>query len=85
MENQNLETALCDLIEAIKGITLGSVTSTVIEGAAKGLICNWNDHNEEKIHVCTELNNWEACNRDNGQYFLAKPYKCQICGCAGGH
>ena len=85
MENEHLETVLCDLIDAIRGITLGSIQSTVIDGAAKELICNWNDHNEEKIDVHTELNNWDNCKRDSGQYFLAKPHNCQICGCAGGH
>ncbi len=82
MENEHLETALCDLIEVIEGIMLGSVTSTVIDGAAKELICNWNGHNpEERIDVNVELNNWELCKRDNGQYFLAKPHiGCHICG-----
>ena len=81
MENQHLEDALCDLIEAIKGITLGSVTSTVIDGAAKELICNWNDHNEEKVDVNIELNNWESCKRDGGQYYLAHTESCcHICG-----
>ena len=91
MKNQHLETALCDLIEAIKGINLGSVTATVIDGAAKELICNWNSHlsdgenDNDWIDVNDELNNWEACKRDNGQYFLCKPHSCEICGCAGGH
>lgn len=84
MENQTLETALCDLIETIKGITLGSVTSTVIDGAVKELINNWNDHNTEKINRIEERNNWENCKRDNGQYFLSRPATGR-CPCGEDH
>ena len=59
MKNENLNTALTDLVIAIRDITLGSVECAVIEGAGKALIFNWNDHNEDKIDVVEELLNWE--------------------------
>ena len=60
MNNKNLETALNDLVKSIKGITLGSIESVVIDSAGLELILNWNDHNEnDPIDVDEELNNWD--------------------------
>ena len=56
--NENLNTAATDLIEAIKGITLGSIEYSVIDGAIDELIYNWNDHNDDKIDEAVEVMNW---------------------------
>lgn len=59
MNNPNLETALADLCDAIRSITLGSVEEVVIDAAARELIANWNDHNrEDPIDEAAELENW---------------------------
>ena len=59
MNNPNLETALSDLCEAIRDVTLGSVEDAVIDAAARELITNWNDHNrEDPIDEAAELANW---------------------------
>lgn len=57
--NDNLHTALSDLTEAIRGITLGSVESVVLREAGIELIRNWNDHNEDQIDEAEELATWE--------------------------
>ncbi len=60
MDNENLNTALNDLIDAIRGVTLGSIETEVIDAAGKELIQNWNDHNpDDHINEFDELNNWE--------------------------
>ena len=56
----NLETALSDLVDAIRGITLGSMESVVINESGISLIRNWNDHNEDKINEAQELKSWET-------------------------
>ncbi len=57
--NSNLQTALSDLVEAIQGVTLGSVEYVVIVDAGKALISNWNDHNpDDPIDEVTELQRW---------------------------
>jgi len=56
----NLETALSDLVDAIRGITLDSVESVVINESGISLIRNWNDHNEDKINEAVELEIWET-------------------------
>ena len=72
MSDQNLETALTDLVDAIRGITLGSVEDVVIDSAAKELIRNWNDHNEEKIDVDGELAFWDECKERSGVRITTK-------------
>lgn len=66
MENANLNTALTDLVEAIRGITLGSVENTVITAAGEELIRNWNDHNPgDEIDEAGEMNAWQQmCKED---------------------
>jgi hypothetical protein len=66
MENANLNTALTDLVDAIRGITLGSVENTVIVAAGEELIRNWNDHNPgDEIDEEVELRNWwNLCQQD---------------------
>lgn len=60
MNNPNLELALGDLCEAIRGITLGSVENVVIKAAGCELIKNWNGHNpDDPIDEAVELANWE--------------------------
>jgi hypothetical protein len=59
MENSELNTALCDLVDAIRSITLGSIESVVIRDAGISMIQSWNDHNEDKIDEGAELANWE--------------------------
>lgn len=58
--NSNLHTALSDLVEAIQGITLGSIESIVIHESGISLIQNWNDHDDDKINESEELNAWET-------------------------
>ena len=58
--NSNLETALSDLAEAIRGITLGSIEDVVLHESGISLIQNWNDHNEDKINEAEELVTWET-------------------------
>lgn len=86
MDNQNLETALCDLVESIKGIALGSIQSVVIDAAAIALICSWNCHNEEEeqIDIQAELNNWNKCKLPNEVYSISKPFGCG-CPCGEDH
>jgi hypothetical protein len=63
MNNENLNTALTDLVDAIRGATLGSVEHVVIEAAGAELIRNWNDHNaHEQIDVEVELKRWSDFN-----------------------
>jgi hypothetical protein len=66
MENANLNTALTDLVDAIRGITLGSVETTVIQAAGEELIRNWNDHNPgDVIDEAGELYAWQQmCKED---------------------
>ncbi|RXK53467.1 hypothetical protein ESB00_17395 [Oleiharenicola lentus] len=45
MNHPNLDTAINDLIAAIRNITLGSVEGAVIEAAGRELILNWKDSN----------------------------------------
>jgi hypothetical protein len=60
MENENLKTALTDLVIAIRGIALGSVGCAVIGAAGESLINNWNDNNsDDLIDERIELSNWE--------------------------
>ena len=60
MENKTLETALNDLVDGIRDITLGSVENDVIDGAAMSLIQSWNDHNKDnQIDTLAELINWQ--------------------------
>jgi hypothetical protein len=58
--NSNLHTALSDLVEAITGITLGSIESVVLQESGITLIQNWNDHHDDKINEAEELNAWET-------------------------
>lgn len=59
MKNSNLNTAIDNLVEAIRGLMLGSVEVVVIDQAGKALITNWNDHNaEDKIEETEELKKW---------------------------
>lgn len=58
--NSNLHAALSDLVEAIHGITLGSIESVVLHKSGVTLIQNWNDHHDEKINEAEELNSWET-------------------------
>lgn len=61
MNNENLETALADLCDAIRAVTLGSIESAVIEAAARELITNWNDHHaDDPIDEAAELANWNG-------------------------
>ena len=60
MININLETALFDLVDGIRGVCLGSVESVVIVAAGRELINNWNDHNnDDPIDTEAELAAWE--------------------------
>jgi hypothetical protein len=62
MDNPNLNTALTDLVDAIRGITLGSIEPHVIRGAGESLINHWNDHindDNDWIDVGDELKNWD--------------------------
>ena len=47
MINENLSTAMMDLVDGIRGVCLGSIEQVVIEAACKELILNWNDHNHD--------------------------------------
>lgn len=68
MENDNLNTALTDLVDAIRGITLGSVENAVITAAGEELIRNWNDHNpDDPINEEIELAHWERLCREDLQ------------------
>jgi len=61
MKNSNLNTAMHDLVEAIRNVTLGSVESVVIDEAGKTLITNWNNHNnEDQIDETEELKEWSV-------------------------
>jgi hypothetical protein len=55
----NLRTTLLELVQAIQGITLGSVEFAVIDMAGEALIQNWNDHNEDKIDEASALLEWK--------------------------
>ena len=80
MENENLETVLCDLVDAIHAATLGSVENNVIEEAGKALIQSWNDHNKDDlINVTDELYNWEH-RHDNEQVSIRRVVRG---GCGG--
>jgi hypothetical protein len=69
MDNIRLDAALTDLVDAIRGACLGSVENAVIDAAAKELINNWNDHNQnDKIDESTELQNWEVDKQSSGQF-----------------
>lgn len=61
MDNANLETVLTDLVDAIRGATLGSVEYVVVEAASRALICSWNDCHEKAdwIDELAELRNLE--------------------------
>jgi hypothetical protein len=60
MVNENLNTALFDLVNGIRGQCLGSVESVVIHEAGKALISNWNDHNsDDPIDEALEMKEWE--------------------------
>ena len=81
----DLSIALLDLIEGIHSATLGSVEPLVIQAAGKGLIENWNDHNDKdnQISVGMELYNWEDwCNTDLG---IAPPKDMGRCACGEDH
>lgn len=68
MQNEHLNTALTDLVDAIRDITLGSVENTVITAAGKELIRNWNDHNpDDPIDEAAELELWDALCREDLQ------------------
>lgn len=56
--NEELNTALHDLQEAIENITLGSIEEAVIQVAGEELIANWNDHNEVKIDEAAPMQEW---------------------------
>lgn len=66
MEHANLNTALTDLVDGIRGAFLGSVENVVIQDAGKSLIQSWNDHNaDDPIDEVKELANWEKlCEND---------------------
>ena len=60
--NPNLNVVLCDLCDAIRSVTLGSlsVEKSVMYESGKALILNWNDHNkEDPIDEQLELDEWE--------------------------
>jgi hypothetical protein len=84
IKDENLKTALIDVAEAIRGLTLGSIESMVIFDAGKSLIENWNDHNEDKIDVTDELNNWsleQSNNFDDVHHIVHSNWTgCHICG-----
>lgn len=51
---------MCDMVDGIRGVTLGSIESSVIEAAGKAIIRNWNDHNDDdQIDVKVELAEWK--------------------------
>jgi len=62
MKNKNLETAVFDLVGAIKQICLGNITYVVIDEAVSALIYSWNDctaeTDEDMIDSFEELRNW---------------------------
>jgi len=62
--NSDLHAALSDLVEAIQGITLGSIESVVLNESGITLIQNWNDHHDDKINEAEELNAWETRQTD---------------------
>lgn len=62
--NSNLHAALSDLVEAIQGITLGSIEGVVLHESGITLIQNWNDHHDDKINESEELNAWETRQTD---------------------
>lgn len=86
MENENLSAALCDLVDAIRGVTLGSIENNVIEEAGKALISSWNDHNKnDLINVTDELYNWEH-RHDNEQVSIRVVRGCcGHCACGESH
>jgi hypothetical protein len=58
--NPNLNTVLCDLCDAIRSVTLGSVEKSVMYESGKALILNWNDHNkDDQVDEQLELDEWE--------------------------
>ncbi|NBQ69016.1 MAG: hypothetical protein EBU46_09370 [Nitrosomonadaceae bacterium] len=60
MINEELDTAVHDLCYAINDICLGSVERAVQDAAVRGLIANWNDHNQHAIiDEAAELKTWE--------------------------
>lgn len=58
----NFQVALDDLVEAIKGITLGSIESVVLMAAGNALIDSWNDQPDEtvKIDEAWERSKWHS-------------------------
>lgn len=62
--NSNLHAALSDLVEAIQGITLGSIEGVVLHESGITLIQSWNDHHDDKINEMEELNAWETRQTD---------------------
>ena len=61
MDNANLNTALTDLVDAIRGVTLGSIEQVVVNDAGLAVIANWNDHNsDDQINEAKERANWES-------------------------
>ena len=83
MENKQLATALCDLVEAIEAIMLGSIQANIIEEAGKAMINSWNDHNDEKIKTGDELYNWEhrLSNERSAIYPRCYPGNCKCGSC----
>ena len=62
MNNKNLETAMYELVGAIKDIWLGDIAYIVIDDAVLALINSWNDctaeTDEDIINEPDEINNW---------------------------
>ncbi len=85
MENENLATALWDLVEAIEAICLGTVTTNVIEGAGKALIDSWNDHNDDKIRTEDEIYNWEHRNSNRRHDIIRDSIAQGKCPCGEDH
>lgn len=62
--DNDLGTAVNDLVDAIQNIMLGSREGVVIDDAVKALIQNWNDgidkvEGDQPIDEAAELVNWE--------------------------
>lgn len=61
MENANINTALTDLVDAIRDLLLGPIETSVIIAAGENLIQNWNEHNlNDPIDEAVELEAWET-------------------------
>jgi hypothetical protein len=89
MKNEQLATALWDMVEAIENIMLGSIQANVIEEAGKAMINSWNDHNTEdpcaRINTEDELYNWEHRHSNEQSSIIRNSVSFGQCPCGEQH